>query len=165
MRFFLLKNSYIVQRKVFSVMGCCCGRGLTICNKDNVQMFRFGHQNLDNMRIAFLFIIISLLFSCSVEQVFVETDNAQSSGMTLKSVLMSTKSSDGQISAKDSVVFASKVQSDPCRLLFSRIICRDNCFVLTLSKEDARFLGIDDALYGQYEEYVSKLNEHKNLSE
>ncbi len=46
--------------------------------------------------------------------------------------------------------------------MLSRIVKRDDTYILSIKREDAIFLGIPSELYDSYVDYVDKLNNNKS---
>lgn len=82
-----------------------------------------------------------------------------------KRVSLESLTSRSGVEQEDSLVVMSRLQSDVDYLMMSRVLQKDGLFVLAIKREDALFLGVSEAVYDHYVEYVYRLNNPTPVSE
>ena len=101
---------------------------------------------------------ILLLFSCyAVPSEYDEVEYCESNAKSQKDPTTCSAT----IVKDDSITMVSRVQGDLNNLMLSRIVKRDDIYVLSIKREDEIFLGVSNELYDTYIEYVDVLNSHK----
>lgn len=100
-------------------------------------------------------IFIFTLYSCYSVPASIDIQEEESSKGS-SSRLATTRST--VITREDSLKMISDIQGDIDNLMLSRVIKKDDLYILSIKREDAIFLGVDNETYDRYLDYVERLN-------
>lgn len=104
-------------------------------------------------------ILISALYSCYSVPASIDIQEIERSTgkdktfVTTRSII---------ITREDSLKMISNVQGDIDNLMLSRIIKKEGIYILSIKREDAIFLGVDNETYDRYLDYIERLNSNND---
>lgn len=103
---------------------------------------------------------IFMLHSCYSVPVSIDTQKIENTkGNNMR--LATTRSA--FITREDSLKMISDIQGDIDNLMLSRVIKKDDIYILSIKREDAIFLGVDNETYDRYLDYVERLNSNTDM--
>lgn len=108
-----------------------------------------------NFPIIIYMMFIFMLHSCYSVPASIDIQEVESSKGN-NSRLATTRST--VITREDSLKMISDIQGDVDNLMLSRVIKKDDLYILSIKREDAIFLGVDNETYDRYLDYVERLN-------
>lgn len=102
--------------------------------------------------------MLTLCISCINNPLDSKQDEQLKNGSPLRSLL----SKSGSTIQEDSLTIMSNIQKDIDHLMMNRIVFKDSIYILAIKRQDAIFLGVPEAVYDRYIEYVAGLNQQEN---
>lgn len=104
-------------------------------------------------RLIISFVILLAAIGCVAELEAVKTTNTEE-----KPAIVTTRTKAASSVMKDSLRIESELQQNKDFMMLNLIVRKEGKYVLFLTEEEAKMVGVTDEMYAHYEEMVKEMN-------